>query len=250
MNLCLKIAYLFPKHLNIYGDRGNILTFCYRAKLRGVATQIIEINSRHDFLPQDTDFFFGGGGQDKEQEYVARELPFFRGTLETLVENNVPGLTICGTYQLFGRYFKTSSKTEIPGISLLNLKTVASTKRKIGNTLIELSIRELHYPHLVGFENHSGNTFIEEGSGTVPLGRVLCGFGNNGKDGWEGARRKNLIGTYLHGPVLCKNPHFADFFLLLALKVKNPGISSLTEIDDTLEWQAHEGIKKKMKYKN
>jgi lipid II isoglutaminyl synthase (glutamine-hydrolysing) len=274
--LKLKILYLFPHHLNIYGDRGNILTLLFRAKKRGIEAEVVEINSRKDLIPDDVNLIFGGGGQDKQQEYVSEELQFFKEELHDLIfEKNVPTLTICGTYQLFGHYFKTFDGNEIKGISVFDMVTVASTKRKIGNVVIKLNERmnadfksdELIYTDMmVGFENHSGNTFL---SSVIPanagilnqkdkipdqvrndkermkiqsLGRVLKGFGNNGEDGQEGAIVANCIGTYMHGPILPKNPALADWLILKALNVGNAYMRSLQKLNDSLENQTREKV--------
>lgn len=278
----LKILYLFPHHLNIYGDRGNILTLLYRAKKRGIDTEVVEINSHHDKIPSDINLIFGGGGQDKQQEYVSVELQFFKEELRELIfEKKVPALTICGTYQLFGHYFRTHTGTKIKGISIFDAITVASHQRKIGNVVIKVapplnsSFEELrtHFggatknsaEFLVGFENHSGNTFVGWGNYQkelrkinkmsevdraygvqVPsiieqninvLGDVVRGFGNNGIDGHEGAIVENCIGTYLHGPILPKNPRLADWLITKALK-----ITELLKIDDELEWRTQEKV--------
>jgi lipid II isoglutaminyl synthase (glutamine-hydrolysing) len=253
---------LFPHHLNIYGDRGNILTLLYRAKKRGIEAEVIEINSRQDKIPDDVNLIFGGGGQDKQQEYVSEELQFFKEKLHDLIfEKNVPALTICGTYQLFGHYFKTFDGKEIKGISVFDMITVASNVRKIGNVVIRLNERmsidlktdkRRFTDMLVGFENHSGNTFLksaklktqsskEEIQNTrykiQALGKVIKGFGNNGEDGMEGAMVANCIGTYLHGPILSKNSRLADWLIEKALK-----FDKLEEIDDSLEIQTREAV--------
>jgi hypothetical protein len=263
----LKILYLFPHHLNIYGDRGNILTLLHRTKKRGIDTEVVEINSHHDKIPSDINLIFGGGGQDKQQEYVSGELQFFKDELHELIfGKKVPALTICGTYQLFGHYFRTHTGTKIKGISVFDAITVASKVRKIGNVVIRVApsfnLKNQRYSDLlIGFENHSGNTFVGWGNYQkelekisrmsevdraygvqVPsiieqnisvLGDVVRGFGNNGIDGHEGAIVENCIGTYLHGPLLPKNPQLADWLISKALK-----IDKLQKIDDKLEEKA------------
>jgi lipid II isoglutaminyl synthase (glutamine-hydrolysing) len=271
---------LFPHHLNIYGDRGNILTLKYRAKKRNIEVEIVEINSRRDKISDDVNLIFGGGGQDKQQEYVSEELQFFKEKLHELISAlHVPALTICGMYQLFGNYFKTFDGKEIKGISVFDLITVASKQRKIGNVVIKLNehfdqrglLADKHgnkYDDLlVGFENHSGNTFLSPGT-VIPakagiqvldsdlrqndkysirknqpeirinsLGAVIKGYGNNGEDGQEGAVINNCIGTYLHGPLLPKNPRLADWLIVKALK-----IDALEPIDDSLEQETREKV--------
>lgn len=276
----LKILYLFPNHLNIYGDRGNILTLLYRAKKRGIDTEVVEVNSHHDKIPSDMNLIFGGGGQDKQQEYVSAELQFFKSDLHELIfEKKVPALTICGTYQLFGHYFRTHDGKKIKGISVFDAITVASNVRKIGNVVIKvtpsLNLQNQKYSDLlVGFENHSGNTFVGWGNyqkelekinkmseveraygvqmpsiieqNIDVLGKVVRGFGNNGIDGHEGAIVENCIGTYLHGPILPKNPQLADWLIKNAIAVGTGHRPVLHPIDDTLELQTRERVIKQI----
>ncbi|GAG33599.1 unnamed protein product, partial [marine sediment metagenome] len=211
--------------------------------------------------------FFGGGGQDRQQLIVAQDLQKKAQVLKQEADSGVPMLTICGTYQLFGHYFKTHEGTKIQGISIFDAYTIASHKRKIGNIIIKLNSSLCSRFHvlntnLVGFENHSGNTFIENlssssergpakcgdssdggtteiNSATFPLGKVIKGFGNNGKDKTEGAVYKNVFGCYLHGSLLPKNPHFADLLIKKALEVKYKKKIELKPLDDSLEWQTH-----------
>ncbi len=215
--------------------------------------ELVEVNSRRDKIPQDVNLIFGGGGQDKQQEYVSEELQFFKKEVHELIfDKKIPALTVCGTYQLFGHYFKTEEGREIPGISIFDMTTVSSHVRKTGNVVIKLN--ELSCYHdldhdsseydnlLVGFENHWGNTFLKSKISTkilntIPLGIVIKGYGNNGSDGTEGAIMANCLGTYLHGPLLPKNPQLADWLIMRAIKINN-----LEPIDDSLEFQTREGI--------
>jgi len=159
--------------------------------------------------------------------------------LSQAAANHIPMLTICGTYQLFGRYFQPFSGLKMTGIGIFNAYTVASKQRKIGNAIINSQVGDL-----VGFENHSGNTYLS--GQTRPLGQVIVGFGNNGSDKSEGAVINNVFGTYLHGPFLPKNPHFADYLLKLALENKY-GPMQLTKLNDSLEWQTHKAAVKRTK---
>ncbi len=244
------------------------MTLLYRAKKRKIDCEVAEINSRRDIIPDGVNLIFGGGGQDKQQEYVSQELQFFKNNLyELIFEKNVPCLTICGTFQLFGHYFKTAEGREIKGISIFDLITVASNKRKIGNVVIKINnvvtgqwsvtaAKNEYENLLVGFENHSGNTMLNSKFETrnskqiqkrqnvkyeiQPLGRVIKGFGNNGEDGLEGAIINNCIGTYLHGPILPKNPCLADWLIEKAVG------EELKPLDDELENKTREIIIKRI----
>jgi len=245
----LKLVHLYPKSMNTYGDLGNIITLQMRCLWRGIKVTLIETEVGDDFEIAKADIVFAGGGQDSNQLRIAPDLLKRQKNIQQAVEDKVVFLTICGTYQLFGHYFKTSEKKEIKGISVFDCITKASKIRKIGNVIAEHNIAELEPKTLVGFENHSGNTFIQNyelgitnyENTTVPLAKVINGFGNNGEDGWEGARYKNCFGTYLHGPLLPKNPHFADYLIQLALERKYKKIK-LEKLDDSLELKSHHFI--------
>lgn len=254
-NKSLTIAYLYPKSMNIYGDYGNILTLQKRCEWRGIKIKIdeIEIGDNYDFTK--ADMVFAGGGQDKSQLRIAKDLQTRKINIKKAVESNVIFLLICGSYQLFGHYFLTSENTKIHGISILDIYTKASNQRKIGNVIIRVeAIHELPLQNtLVGFENHSGNTFINQIvethcnaslPKTEPLGKIIKGFGNNGQDGNEGARYRNVFGTYLHGSLLPKNPYFADYLIKLALERKYKKEIALEKLDDEIENQAHAFILK------
>jgi len=268
----LTIAHLYPDLLNIYGDRGNIICLTNRCLWRGIGVKVINLSVDDPLEAKKYDLFFGGGGQDRQQLIVAKDLQKKAAVLRQEANRGVPMLTICGTYQLFGHYFKTSDGIKIPGISIFDAYTIASNQRKIGNIVIRLNkLLNTKYSilntKLVGFENHSGNTFINtintkntksntQGVKIIPprrwltldtsfLGTIIKGFGNNGKDETEGAVYKNVFGTYLHGPLLPKNPHFADLLIKLALEIKYKEKVVLRPLDDNLEWQAHrEAIKR------
>lgn len=237
----LRIAYLYPEIMNIYGDRGNIITLTQRCHWRGIKTSIDKISLNHDFDWEKYDLFFGGGGQDRQQSLVAKDLQKEKPALSQAARAGKVFLLICGTYQLFGHYFQTHTGERIPGIGILDLVTIASHERKIGNVLFKLPATGYQLPvdTLVGFENHSGNTFINQSGQTRPLGTVVKGFGNNGEDKTEGAVYNNVFGTYLHGSLLPKNPHFADFLIRQALENRYRKEIRLQPLDDTLEWQAH-----------
>jgi CobQ-like glutamine amidotransferase family enzyme len=235
----IKICYLYPDLMNMYGDRGNVVTLVRRCRPRGISVSVdyLTIGDRLD--PDGYDFYFFGGGQDQEQILVAEDLQRSKGVaLRRAIENGAALLSICGGYQLLGHFFRPFEGPEIPGIGLFDAWTIASHRRKIGNVVVRLTAAtgSLANKSLVGFENHSGNTFL--GKNCQPLGRVEVGFGNNGEDKTEGAVYKNVVGCYLHGSVLPKNPHFADHLLRLAL-ARRHGAVELAPLDDTIEWEAY-----------
>lgn len=256
----LRIAYLYPEIMNIYGDRGNIIALTARCHWRGIKTKVVPLSLNQSFNPSDFDLFFGGGGQDRQQLLVAQDLQKKKKAILEAVRLNKVFLLVCGTYQLFGHYFKTYQGIKIPGIGVLDIFTIASHQRKIGNTLIRLAPeiasrifpqRSVLPPNLIGFENHSGNTFIKKfpakewsapGNKTTPLGMVSKGFGNNGRDGTEGAVYKNVFGTYLHGSLLPKNPHFTDLLIRTALEVRYQKPVQLKIINDALEQATHQRV--------
>lgn len=240
----LRIAYLYPELMNIYGDRGNILCFLKRCQWRGIETEVKKITLKDPLLPGNFDFYFAGGGQDKEQILVAKDLQTKKKSLKEEADRGVPMLLICGSYQLFGHYFKTFDDKKLLGISVLDCYTVASKKRKIGNVMVKPD-KSIIKNYLLGFENHSGNTFLKSDSQTQPLGKVIKGFGNNGKDKTEGAIYKNVLGTYLHGPILPKNPALADFLIKKALETKCQKKITLKPLDNKSEEQARTAFLKR-----
>ncbi|NMB57147.1 glutamine amidotransferase [Candidatus Beckwithbacteria bacterium] len=240
-NLSLTIAHLYPKSMNIYGDYGNILALKKRCEWRNIQVRIDEIEIGENLEEKKYDLCFAGGGQDKSQIAVSKDLLTKKEQIHSLVNQNIVFLTICGTYQLFGHYFLTSENFKITGISVFDLITKASNVRKIGNVVVKHNL-PIKPETLVGFENHSGNTYLQ--GETQAIGKVIKGFGNNGKDKLEGARCKNVFGTYLHGSLLPKNPHFADYIIKLALENKYQDKIELQKLDDKLEFEAHNFILK------
>jgi CobQ-like glutamine amidotransferase family enzyme len=229
----LIIAYLYPDHLNIYGDRGNILTLFQRCRWRGLEVRIMPIGPGERIDPEIADLYFMGGGQDAQQIQVCEDLHKVKAEgLKEAAANGAVFLTICGGYQLLGHYYKPHDGDELRGLSLIDACTVAGNIRYIGNVTIERS----DGAQVVGFENHSGRTYL--GEGVTPLGKVVHGHGNNGEDGFEGAAVGNLYGTYLHGSLLPKNPALADELIFKAL-ARRYGEISLAPLLDTLENQAH-----------
>ncbi len=224
------IAHLYPREMNIYGDLGNIIALTKRLQWRGYPVEVRPVEIGQPFDWDAVDIVFGGGGQDAGQYHISDDL-VGRGTeLRALAADGAPMLTICGTYQLFGRGFTTVDGREIPGIDIFRASTIGSSVRMIGNIVIDTT-----FGRLVGFENHSGQTILEPGQ--APLGRVRKGAGNNPTSGQEGAITQAAIGTYLHGPILPKNPALADHLILTALKRRN-GMAELPPLNDRLELAA------------
>ena len=236
----LKICHLYPELMNTYGDRGNIITLMKRAVWRGIEPQVAGVSIGESFNVEDYDLFFFGGGQDKEQKLIADDLLLHKkNALRDAVEAGTVFLTVCGGYQLLGRFYRTHAGEEIPGIGVFDAYTVAGKDRFIGNVVIkpELPLGEIRT--LVGFENHSGRTYL--GPNVKPLGLVLSGRGNNGEDKTEGCIYKNAFGTYLHGPLLPKNPHFADALIKLAI-TRRYGEVEFAPLGDGFELAAHRSV--------
>ncbi len=232
----LTIGWLYPDLMNIYGDRGNILTLENRARRRGLEVTVLRLDKGATAGMEEAQLFFFGGGQDKEQALVYDDL--VGGKAEHLARAAARGaviLAVCGGYQLLGHYYQTAGGERLPGIGMIDAHTVAGARRCIGNVVIDaVPDLGLGATTVVGFENHSGRTFL--GAGVSPLGRVRVGHGNNGDDGTEGTVSGNLFGTYLHGSLLPKNPQMAD--LLLERALHRP----LEALDDSLEMAAHRQV--------
>lgn len=229
----LHIAFLYPDLMNIYGDRGNIIALQRRAAWRGIQVTVHALSLGDELDIDRDDFYFFGGGQDRQQIAVSQDLQGRKGEqLKEAVERGAVVLSVCGGYQLLGHYYRPHDGADLPGIGLFDLHTTAGDRRFIGNVVIQTDF----VGELVGFENHSGLTHL--GPGCRPLGKSLVGYGNNGQDGWEGARYKTAYGCYLHGSLLPKNPHFADYLLGQAL-ARRHGLVTLDPIDDSLEHAAH-----------
>lgn len=233
----LTIGYLYGDLMNIYGDTGNIVALKKRAEWRGIEVIDKCFTIGNKLSKGDADLFFFGGGQDQQQVLVARDLvQSGKGkVIKSEINRGVPLLAICGGYQLLGEYYKPHQGPKLPGISLFSAYTLASHDRMIGNIVIDSM-----FGSLVGFENHSGKTYLKKGA--TPLGMVKKGFGNNGKDKTEGCIYKNAIGCYLHGSLLPKNPQLADWLLTEALEIKYNKKIKLDPLDDTLENQAYQAI--------
>ncbi len=268
--LSLALGHLYPEQLNLYGDRGNILTLRRRCELRGIKLRVVGLGIGDALDPDEYDLLFIGGGQDKEQAPVAQDLYDIKGIgLWAAVEDDMPVLAVCGGFQLLAHYYRPAEGPDMRGLGVFDAWTIhkgAHVARCIGNVALSWNGSTL-----VGFENHGGRTYL----GTAkPLGRVLKGYGNNAEDHSEGAIYRQAFGTYLHGSLLPKNPHFADYLISLALQrkygrseqslvqaaiaastnaellhpsTKNPlqfatldaTTAQLSFLDDTLEWEAH-----------
>ena len=232
----LTIGWLYPDLMNIYGDRGNILTLQKRAEWRGLKATVKEIQRGKVQSLDDIDVFFFGGGQDREQALIYDDLKAYKqDRLQDAVDSGAKVLAVCGGYQLLGHYYQTADGERYDGIGMIDVTTQAGKRRFIGDVVIEAEIPGLSPGTLVGFENHSGRTFL--GGKAAPLGKVIRGNGNNGADKTEGVVQGNVIGTYLHGSLLPKNPQLADYLISAALSRRSAG--ALSPLDDSAELAAH-----------
>lgn len=248
-----KIGYFYSEDLNLYGDNGNVEVLVQRCLARGINVEVIEIGVRDLVTPNETgdlNFVFMGGGPDSSQKSMYEDLlQNKRSYLEDYIESGGVGLFICGSYQLLGQYYKAADGSILDGLGFVDFYTEnfgLEKPRCIGNIVCEINPELRHDPifnannkigsDLVGFENHGGRTYL--GSTVSPFGKVLSGSGNNGEDNTEGILYKNIIGTYLHGPLLSKNPHIADYLIAKSLK-----IDRLINIDDDLINTAHTALK-------
>ncbi len=241
----LTLVHLYPDLMNVYGDRGNVLALRRRAEWRGIELEVREVSVGDHFDPCEADLLFFGGGQDREQAVVSPDFVAEKSAaVRQAVEDGAALLAVCGGYQLLGRSYTTFDGRELPGAGLFDSHTVPGRKRHIGNTLVETAL-DGERRTLVGFENHSGRTYL--GPGVRPLGRVLVGAGNNGEDGTEGAIYRNAHGCYLHGALLPKNPWFADRLLAAALRHRDRQDVPLAPLDDRLEEDAHRAVEARIR---
>jgi len=235
----LRVTHLYPRLMNIYGDRGNIMCLRRRCEVRGIGFELTELGLRDRFDAAACDLIFAGGAQDREQRTVADDLLATKAeAVRAAVEDGVALLAVCGAYQLFGRFYREASGMELPGAGVFDLYTEhpgEGARRCIGNIVAEWESPG-GTETIVGFENHGGRTRL--GAGVRPLARVRHGFGNNGEDGSEGAVYRHAIGTYVHGSLLPKNPALADHVIRLALR-RSHGEVALAPIDDRAEQRAH-----------
>jgi CobQ-like glutamine amidotransferase family enzyme len=251
----IKIYHLYPDAMNLYGDLGNIITLVRRCQWRGIDAEVVDVHvgDKVDFA--DADILFMGGGQDSGQKIVGSDLLEKGPEIKKEIDKGLVALLICGGFQLFGKYFQTSTGEKIPGIDVFDAYTVAGNKRIIGNIVVDightlseikdiLRLQQLETSHLllVGFENHSGATYLGD---STPLGYVQTGGGNIGDGGYEGCVYKNAFGTYLHGSLLPKNPWFADNLIMLALLRRYGSVTELAPLDDAIELAAQQNAIKR-----
>jgi CobQ-like glutamine amidotransferase family enzyme len=237
----LRVCALYPDLMNIYADRGNLLLLERRCRWRGLGFALQSVSLGDPLDPVGADLYYIGGGQDRDQRLCAYDLAEHkRDAVHEAADRGAVVLAVCGGYQLLGSSYQLGEET-LPGVGLVDLSTVRAEdggartpSRLIGNVAIEVTVERGGPPRvLAGFENHGGRTHL--GPSAEPLGRVLKGYGNNGRDGYEGVRKDNVIGTYLHGPLLPKNAWFADWLIQTALGLDEP----LEPLDDELERAAH-----------
>ena len=233
----INIIHLYPDLLNLYGDRGNIACMEKRLVWRGITANVRQCtNKDSDIDLTGADIIFVGGGSDREQEIVCSRLLKKKDELKAYVNSGGVLVAVCGGYQLLGKYYKTSL-TKIEGLDILDIYTDSGDTRLISNVVLECDKFDMP---IVGFENHAGRTYL--GEGVSPLGKVLFGNGNTGDSGYEGVIYKNVIATYLHGPLLPKNPQLCDYILARALERKYPDFEGLEPLDDGLEELANKYI--------
>lgn len=234
----LTILNLYPRQMNIYGDVGNLLVLKKRCEWRDISVRVVDFNPADNIAKlEGIDLILGGGGQDSGQAAVQPHLLRIGSGLSELIEAGVPALVVCGTFQLFGNYIKTTAGEELEGIGVFDMHTQGDNERKIGNIVTKSS----DFGELIGYENHSGKTYL--GTGLKPFAKVVSGGGNNGEDGTEGARYHRAIGTYLHGPLLPKNPLVADSLIAAALERRYGNVGELAPLPDTWVMQAREVAK-------
>jgi CobQ-like glutamine amidotransferase family enzyme len=237
--LIFRIAHFYPHLLNLYGDQGNLLTLKKRLEWRGYEAVIEPVHLGADVDWSAVDMVFMGGGSDREQDLVLKDFSRHADELQERITAGLPALLICGAYQLVGQEYRHESYA-MAGLGWFDFYTVGGNKRLVGNVALECTL-DGATKTVLGFENHAGQTYFAADSDLQPWGKVLKGYGNNGADGYEGLHWRNLIGTYLHGPLLPKNPAVADFFLRKMLQ--RQGIDTpLAALDDRLEDQAREQI--------
>ena len=229
----LRVAHLYPELLNLYGDSGNILVLRRRMEWRGMVCEVREVHMGERPSLADVDLVFVGGGSDREQRIVCDELQAVKSELHSFVEDDGVLLAVCGGYQLLGHSYLMGDE-EVRGLSLVDLYTDRGSPRLIGNIAVQSRIAA-HV--IVGYENHGGRTHL--GAGVEPLGRVLHGHGNDGESGYEGCLYRNVVGTYVHGPLLPKNPDVADWLIRRALE-RRYGATEIELLDDAEELAANQ----------
>lgn len=241
----INICHLYPDLLNLYGDYGNIEALVRRLEWRGINVSVHPVSLGDPFLPDEYDIVFIGGGQNYEQDILHKDLlTLKKKPLIEAIENFTVFLCICGGFQLMGQYYKLSNGTEIECLGAMNHWTIGGEKRITGNLIFKMEgLKQQPDGLIVGFENHSGKTYL--GDGILPLGKVIYGHGNNGEDGYEGARYKNVFCSYSHGSLLPKNPGLADEIITLSLKRKYKDFVSLQPLNNRIEALARESLIKR-----
>lgn len=252
----ITLGWMFPQIMSTYGDRGNIIVLQRRCEWRGIEVETLRI-TEHTSEKQigSIDLLFGGGAQDREQEVAMEHLKSKKKPIKSLIDNDIPALFVCGSPQLMGNYFEPAKGKQIEGLGIFDIHSKSpepDEERLIGNLVAEIIVENLKSkpyivdpsPLLVGFENHGGRTYI--GNNAKPLAKVIKGNGNNGKDGTEGVVYRNALGTYLHGPLLPKNPGLADWLITKALEVKYKKKINLEPLDDTIEEKAKTAIARRL----
>jgi lipid II isoglutaminyl synthase (glutamine-hydrolysing) len=233
----ISVGHLYPDYLNIYADRGNIAVLARRAAWRGHDLDVRGVSVGEELRPGDHDLLYVGGGQDREQALVAKDLVEKRAGVQEALAGGAALLAVCGGYQLLGRSYRDFQGVDLPGVGIFPLETVAGDRRMIGDVLLDCELEPGSKRTLAGFENHAGRTRLDPGA--EPLGRVIAGFGNDGESGYEGCRVGRAIGTYLHGPLLPRNPWLADWLLAQALARRLGDAPALDPLPDDLESEAH-----------
>ncbi|MDO4540030.1 MAG: glutamine amidotransferase [Syntrophomonadaceae bacterium] len=231
----IRLLHLYPELMNLYGDRGNLICLQKRLQWAGYSCDIVPLRLHEPIDAVKSDFIFMGGGSDREQALLYNELRRQADYLWEQIEAGLPSMWICGGYQLLGQYYETADGTQLAGLGLFDFHTQAGLGRMIGNVILETEMTG-DTTELIGFENHGGRTYFNDSS-LRHLGRVVHGFGNNGEDGGEGLHYKNLIATYLHGPLLPKNVELTDY--VLACILRRRGVEELPPQDLELERAAH-----------
>jgi CobQ-like glutamine amidotransferase family enzyme len=236
--MIIRVGHLYPEYLNIYADRGNIAVFVRRAAARGHQLRVEPVTLGTPLEPGAHDLLYVGGGQDREQAMIAPDLAARRDAIRAAVESGTALLAVCGGYQLLGRGYRGRDGSWLEGAGLFPHETLAGETRMIGDVLLESALAEARGRTIAGFENHAGRTVLDEGADS--LGRVVAGYGNDGASGFEGCRVERAIGTYLHGPLLPRNPWLADLLLSWAIAhASGAEPEALSPLPDDLEAQAH-----------
>lgn len=238
----LTIHHLYADMMNLYGDRGNVISIQKRCEWRGISVEVVDVRLGEPIRPTGCDIFLFGGGQDREQALLADDLSGSKGAdLRTISEDGGVVLGVCGGYQLMGSHYETADGEKLPGVSIFDLHTEPrkpEEPRLIGNVLVNVPMEDGSFREIVGFENHGGRTRLGDAE---PLGSIVSGFGNNGEDGTEGARKMNTYGTYLHGSLLPKNPWLTDMLIEAAMKRADDAFE-LEPLDDETEISAFESV--------